>query len=93
MEQRSTLLAAKTAGTLENVTRVVAGGTFFLGLTIDQWQSVFGILAAVTGILATVTVAIVTCYYKRKSYKLAEARARHDGVVVDPEEFKDYDDD
>ena len=88
MEHRAALLAGKTAETMENVTRVVAGGTFVLGLTLEQWQTVFGIFAAIAGILATVAVAGVTIYYKRKAYHLAIARAQHDGV-----EIKDYEDD
>lgn len=88
MEHRASLLAGKTAATMENVTRVVAGGTFVLGLTIEQWQSVFGICAAITGIIVTLSVGIATIYYKRKAHQLAIARAQHDGV-----ELKDYDDD
>lgn len=85
IEQRAAELAGKTADTLTTVTKVTAGGTIVAGLSVEQWTSVCGLIAAIIGIIATILVSAVTIYYRRKEYKLKEARARHAGDFPDEE--------
>lgn len=86
IEQRTAEIAGKTAATLETATKITAGGTFLAGLTVEQWTSVCGLIAAIVGIVATVVVSTATVYYRRKEFKLQEARTKHDlGEVPDDE--------
>lgn len=91
IEQRAAELAGKTADTLTTATKITAGGTLLAGLTVEQWTSICGLIAAIVGILATIIVSGVTCYYRRKEYQLKKARAAHDGVAVEKEEDDDDD--
>lgn len=86
IEQRAAELAGKTADTLTTVTKVTAGGTIIAGLSVEQWTSICGLIAAIIGIFATIIVSSVTVYYRRKEYKLKEARARHDMGVEDEQQ-------
>ena len=88
IEQRAAELAGKTADTLQTVTKLTAGGTIIAGLSVEQWTSICGLIAAIVGIFATIIVSSVTVYYRRKEYKLKEARARHD-MGVDDEQQED----
>lgn len=86
IEQRAAELAGKTADTLTTATKITAGGTILAGLSVEQWTSICGMIASIIGIIATILVSSVTIYYRRKEYKLKEARARHDGDIPDDEE-------
>jgi len=81
IEQRAAEIAGKTADTLTTATKVTAGGTLIAGITVEQWTSICGLIAAIVGIFATVIVSAVTVYYRRKEFKLKEARAKHDGIT------------
>jgi len=78
IEHRAAEIAGKTASTLETATKITAGGTLLAGLTVEQWTSICGLIAALVGILATVVVSTVTLYYRRKEYKLREFRTRRE---------------
>ena len=86
IEQRAAELAGKTADTLTTATKITAGGTILAGLSVEQWTSICGLIAAIVGIFATIIVSAVTVWYRRKEYKLKEARAKHDGDIPDYEE-------
>ena len=88
IEQPAAELAGKTADTLTTATKITAGGTLLAGLTVEQWTSICGLIAAIIGIFATLIVTSVTVYYRRKEYKMKEARARHD-MGVDDEQQED----
>lgn len=88
IEQRAAEIAGKTADTLTTVTKVTAGGTIVAGLSVEQWTSICGLIAAIIGIFATIIVSSVTVYYRRKEYKLKEARAKHD-MGIDDEQQED----
>lgn len=51
-------------------------GTAAAGLTLND-------VAIIIGIIATVVTTGVSVYFRWKHYKLAEARARADGVTLD----------
>jgi len=86
IEQRASEIAGKTADTLTTATKVTAGGTLIAGITVEQWTSICGLIAAIVGIFATVIVSAVTVYYRRKEFKLKEARAKHDMGVEDEQQ-------
>lgn len=74
IEQRAAEIAGKTANTLQTATKLTAGGTVIAGLSVEQWTSICGLIAAIIGIFATIIVSAVTVYYRRKEYKLKEVR-------------------
>ena len=49
------------------ITYTVAGGTVFLGMTVEEW----GIAGVVIGIVITLSTFAVTVYFKRQHLKLA----------------------
>ena len=61
------------------------GAQLLAGLSVEQWTSICGLIAAIVGIFATIIVSAVTVWYRRKEYKLKEARAKHDLENLDEE--------
>lgn len=75
IQQRAADVAQKASEISGKVTYATAGVTTFAGFTLNE-------IAVIVGIIATVLTAGVNWYYRAKHARLAEARARFDGVVI-----------
>lgn len=70
--ERAADIAAGKAYTTSWITIFVAG------LTLND-------VAICVGIVVTIATGVINWYYRSKHYKLAEARAKADGIEVDDE--------